>query len=148
MEPEVSLACSQQHATCLCPEPDESSPLIPPYFFPIYFNIILSSTSVSCKLSLSRFRTKTLCAHLHSPIRATWPADPINLDLMTRKMFGMRSTFPSNSDFDLFSVPVIEKETCRLEILRVTFTISLDPQKSYCTVLHFRPLKAPLTAPQ
>ena len=127
MPPEVSLVCSQQPATCLCPEPDESSPLIPSYFFAIYFNIILSSTSVSYKLSLSCFRTETLRAHLLSAIRATWPADPINLDLKTQKIFGMRSTFPSHSDLDLFIVPVIQKETCRYSLLCLTFAISLDP---------------------
>jgi hypothetical protein len=104
MPPEVLLACSQQPANCLCPEPDESSPLIPSYFFATYFNIILSSTFVPYKLSLSRFRTKTLQAYLLSPIRATGPANLINLDLMTRKIFGMRSTFPSHSDLDLFIV--------------------------------------------
>ena len=123
------LPCSQQPATCLCPEPDESSPRIPSYFFNIYFNIILLSSLCLTSslppslppLSLSRLRTKTLLAHLLSPIRATWPADPINFALMSRKIFGALSIFPSHSDVDLFIAPMIDKETCSLELTGVYF---------------------------
>ena len=122
MPPEVSLSCSRQPATCLRPESDESSPLYPYYFFRSI--LILSSHQRLCLTSCLAYVSapKTLRAHLLSPIRATWPADPINLDLMTRKIFGMRSAFPSHSDLDLFIVPVIEKETCRSELVASDFS--------------------------
>jgi hypothetical protein len=43
MEPESSWPCSEEPATCPCPEPDQSSPCYP-ILFPIYFNILLPST--------------------------------------------------------------------------------------------------------
>jgi hypothetical protein len=120
--PEVSLSCSRQPATCLCPESDESIPLYPFCFFRSI--LILSSHQrlylTSCLAYVPA--PKTLRAHFLSPIRATWPADPINLDLMTRKIFGMRSAFPTHSDLDLFIVAAIEKETCPLELVASDFS--------------------------
>lgn len=103
---------------------------------------------MSYKLLLSRFRTKTLRAHLLSPIRATWPASPINLDLMTRKIFNMSSTFPSHGEHDLFLVPVTEKETRRLKLVACDFRLFAGPTKVLSHRLALLPLKAPLTAPQ
>jgi hypothetical protein len=40
MEPEGSLLCSEEPATGIYPEPDESSPCLPSYFSEIHFNII------------------------------------------------------------------------------------------------------------
>jgi len=43
MEPKVSSPCSQEHATCPYPEPDQSSTcLFPLYVLKINFNIIFS----------------------------------------------------------------------------------------------------------
>jgi len=55
MEPEGSLPHSQVPATCPYPEPDRSSPCLPPqsHLLTIHFNIILPSTPESSKWSLS-----------------------------------------------------------------------------------------------
>jgi len=45
MESEDSLPCSQQPTTNRYPEPDQSIPTLLSYFFKIYFNIILPSSS-------------------------------------------------------------------------------------------------------
>jgi hypothetical protein len=52
MEPQDSLPPSQEPATGLYPEPDESILYTPSYFSKIQFNIILPSTSRSLCLSL------------------------------------------------------------------------------------------------
>jgi hypothetical protein len=52
MEPEGSLSYSQEPATGLYPEPDESNPTVISYLFKIHLNIILPSTPVSRKWSL------------------------------------------------------------------------------------------------
>jgi hypothetical protein len=51
MEPEIPLPGSQEHATGPYPEPVKSN-TSSPYFSKIRFNIILSSTPTSFKLSL------------------------------------------------------------------------------------------------
>jgi hypothetical protein len=55
MEPGSSLSCSQESATGLCPEPDESSSHHSSYSSMIHFNIILSY------IPTSHFPTNTLC---------------------------------------------------------------------------------------
>ena len=55
MEPKGSLPHLQLSATCPYPEPDRSSPYLPPifHFLNIHINIILPSTPVSSKWFLS-----------------------------------------------------------------------------------------------
>jgi len=58
MEPEGSLLNSQKPATCPYSGPDKFSTCPPPNLFEIHFNIILPSTSGSCKRFLSRKKTR------------------------------------------------------------------------------------------
>jgi len=67
---------------------------------------------------------------------------------MTRKIFGMRSTLPSHSEFDLFIVPVIDKETCHLALVAYNFRHFAGPTEVLLRRLALLPLKAHLTAPQ
>jgi hypothetical protein len=80
------LLCLLWHTICLCSEPDRSKPLHP--IHPISWRSI--PTSVNLRPGLTShpffwgFPTKTLYVPLVSPTRATWPADLILFDMMTR----------------------------------------------------------------
>jgi hypothetical protein len=89
METESSLKYSQEHATGPYPKPDESTPHL---FFSLRFILIISSYKrlglPSC-LFTSGFPTRNLHAHLFSPIRATYPAHFILLDLIILTIFNV-----------------------------------------------------------
>jgi hypothetical protein len=75
MEPEGSLAYSQEFSTCPCPEPDQSSQYLPSYISEIHLNIIHPPTlGVLNGLFPSWLPSNNLCAFLFSPIRAACPA--------------------------------------------------------------------------
>jgi hypothetical protein len=79
MEPEGSLPCTQQPATGPYPQPDESSPHIPPYLRMFHSNIIFPSTPRSSKWSLSFRRSKQYRArnsHLSNACYMSRPSYP------------------------------------------------------------------------
>jgi hypothetical protein len=85
MEPEGSLPHSKVPATCLYPEPAQSSPYPTSYFLKIRLNIILPFTSRSTQLSLSLMFSHQNPVHTSPyPIRTTCPAHLILLDFITR----------------------------------------------------------------
>ena len=78
MKPEVSLLCSQQPATLLCPCQPYPVHLFPFYSSQKHFNIILLST---LKMFTPISNTNPLHTALHSPIRAICPAHLIFLKI-------------------------------------------------------------------
>jgi hypothetical protein len=89
MEPEGSLPHLQLPATCLYPEPAQSSP--EPHLTSWRAILILSShlrLGLPSGLFTSRFPSKTLYTPLSSPIRATCLAYLILLDFITRTILG------------------------------------------------------------
>jgi len=85
MEPVGSLPHSQVPATCLYPETDQSSLCPTSSILKIHLNIIFppkpESSSWSPSLSNSN---QNLHTPVLSPIRATWSAHIILLDMITR----------------------------------------------------------------
>ena len=89
MVPEDSLPHLREPATCPSPSPDQSRPATPSHFLQIHFNINLSPTSVSSKLSLSiRFPHQKSCTHLSSPHTYYMPRQSHFLDMTTGIIFG------------------------------------------------------------
>jgi len=89
MEPEGSLPLLQVPAACpylelarSSPYPHITLPEDPSYYYPHL------GLGLPIGLFHSGFPTKTLYTPLLSPIRATCPAHPILLDLITRTIFG------------------------------------------------------------
>jgi len=90
LDPEGSLPHSQKPSILPYSKPDQSSPCPPS---PISWRsiLLLSSTlllSLPCSFFHSRFLTITLYTALLSPLRATWPAQLILLDLISLIIFG------------------------------------------------------------
>jgi len=90
MEPESSLAHSQQPATCSYAEPDRSSlrPLVPLpedsfYYYPPIYDLLFQMVSIFCLPLKNHLYTSRL------PILATYPTDPIFFHFITRKKFGL-----------------------------------------------------------
>ena len=107
MKPQSSLPHSQAPATCLCPEPLQSSPWSPFHFLKILFNIILPFTSRSSKWFFpSGFPTKTLYTPLLSSIRATCHAHLNLLDFITRTILDEQYRSLSSSLCNFLHFPV------------------------------------------
>jgi len=116
MEPESSLPHSQKHATCPYPESARSSPY-PPHLTSWSSILILSSHLRLCLpsgLFPPGFPIKTLYTPLPSPIRATWPAHPIILYFIARKLLGEEYRALSSS-----LCSFIHRESVRYEGLRI-----------------------------
>ena len=75
--------------------------ILPQYVFLTNFNIILPSTSRSCKLSLQVYPPKP-CMHFVSPPYATCPTHPILLDLTTQECL-VRGTYHKAPKYVVFS---------------------------------------------
>ena len=84
MRPEGSLLYSQQPATYVSPEPDQSGPRPLSHFLKMNFNIILPSTPSCAKLSLSHHNP--VCTS-PLPVRVTCFAHLILMCLITLLIF-------------------------------------------------------------
>jgi hypothetical protein len=83
---EISLSCSQQPASGLCPKPYECSPFRPTLILQYSFGYYVPSTPRSSKMSLLfKCSDQNLCEFLTFRMRATWFAYLTILDLI---MFG------------------------------------------------------------
>ena len=106
--PKGSLPCLQVPATCLYPEPDQSSPL-PCHSTFLRFILIWSShlrLGLPSDLFPSGFPTKTPYVPLLSPVYATCPAHFILPYLITWIIFGMEYRLLSSSLCSFLHSPV------------------------------------------
>ena len=102
------------------PEPEQSSPCLPitlledpfQYHFPFY-------TKVFQVVSFPHVSLQTLYAPLPSPMRVTWPAHLIVLDLITRIIFGEQYT------------SLISSAPCSQKTLSLCSSLSVRDQGSY-----------------
>ena len=102
-----SLPRFQEPAICPYPEAHQSSPRPPSHFLEIHLNIILPSTSESCKWSLSlRFPHENPVCTSPLPHTCYMPTLLILLDLNSRIIFGeeYRSLSSSSCSFLHYSV--------------------------------------------
>jgi hypothetical protein len=105
MEPQGSLMCSCQPSILIL---SQMNPIqnVPFYFPKIHSNIIFPSTPRSSEwLFPSGFQTKILYAFLISPMRSTFPAYFIFLDLVTIIIFGEAYKLWSSSLCSLLQPP-------------------------------------------
>ena len=109
MQPEGSLLYSQEPATCLYPEPNQSSLCSHPSSWKIHFNIILSTPRSSKWFLFPHVFPPEPSMHFPSPtIRAICPAYLILLILVPRIIFdeyrplssSLRSLFHSPFSYD------------------------------------------------
>ena len=83
MKPESSLACSQEPATCFCPEPDKSRPRSATQLM-FHLNIIRQSMPTSLSAD---FPSDTQCTFHFAHMRATCPAHLIFLGLIVQIIY-------------------------------------------------------------
>jgi len=133
MEPEGSLPHIQMPATCLYPEPDQSSPC-PPHPTSRRSILILSShlpLGLPSGVFSPSFHTKALYTPLLSFIRAECPDNLILHDLSTRKVLGKNYRSLGSSTCSLLHSPVISSLLGPNILLSTLFSNTLSPRASY-----------------
>jgi hypothetical protein len=138
MESECPLPHSQFPATCLYPEPAQSSPY-PQIPLPQRFILILSShlhLGLPSGLVPSGFPIKTLYKPLLSPTHATCPAHLI-LDFNTRTILGAENISQRSSLWCFLHSPVTSS-LLRTNVLNTLFsnTLNLVPPSMSETKFH------------
>ena len=128
MKPEVSLLHAEVPATCPYPEPDRSSPYPSiSHFLKTHFNIIPHlHLGLPSGLFPSDIPTKTLYKPLLGPIRATWSAHIILLDLITRKTFGQDYRSLSSSVCSFLHSSRTSSLLCQNILLNTLFSVTLS----------------------
>ena len=127
-------------ATCLYPEPDQSSPSFPTHFLKICLHSTLLSTPGSTKWSISlRVYHQTLYTNLLFPTAATCPTHLIIFDVITRIIFGAENrslnsaicTLPHSPIFSSFSGPKILLSTLFTKTLSLRSSLNVSYQVSH-----------------